>query len=305
MIPTFPKFKKLSIKDKKFIEKHTNDFLPFSDFNFVSLYGWDTDGETEISLLENNLVIKFSDYLNNEIFLSFFGSNNETRTALTLIGYAKKVGIDPALRLISPHIAKNIRHEKKLIVKEDRDNFDYILSVDELINLQGGRFRGKKNFINRFNKYHAANTIVLCRKLDNLRTQKEVLKLFSDWDKKRVSNDDQSDREFAAINRIFKASDIFGLKIICIYVDNQLVGFSINEILENKYGMIHFQKANTDFIGIYAFLKQQSAIDFKQSGCKYINYQQDMGIENLRKAKLAYHPVKLLKKYTVRLKHSS
>lgn len=302
MIQIFPKFKKLKKEDKNAIEAVTKNYPPFSDFNFVSLYGWDTDGQTEISILNDNLVIKFSDYLNNDIFLSFFGSNNPTLTALKLIGHAKKEGIDPALRLIPQHVAGEIRHEKSLIVKEDRDNFDYILSVDELINLQGGKFRGKKNFINRFNKYYAPNTKVVYHKLDNLKAQNEIRKLFNAWVKKRVDNQSQSIRELAAIKRLFKAGDEFKLKIICIYIDNQMVGFSINEILGKSYGMIHFQKANTDFIGIYAFLKQQSAIYFKQNGCKYINYQQDMGIENLRKAKLAYHPVKLLKKYTISLK---
>lgn len=73
MIPEFPQFKVLELSDKGDIEVFTKKFPPYSDFNFVSMWSWDIKGDMRISQLNDNLVVRFTDYLTGNPFFSFFG----------------------------------------------------------------------------------------------------------------------------------------------------------------------------------------------------------------------------------------
>jgi MFS family permease len=64
--------------------------------------------------------------------------------------------------------------------------------------------------------------------------------------------------------------------------------------------MAYFKKANTDFLGIYQFLERERAKFLLGKGYAFVNGEQDLGIDNLRKAKMSWRPVKLLKKYIIR-----
>lgn len=70
MIPEFPNFKKIELSDQKEIESFTSKFPPYSDFNFTSLWSWDTHTNMQISILNKNLVIRFNDYLSDSFFYS-------------------------------------------------------------------------------------------------------------------------------------------------------------------------------------------------------------------------------------------
>lgn len=75
MIPQFPEFKIVEVGDREAVESHTHRYPPYSDFNFTSLWAWDTSNERMISELNGNLVVRFTDYATNEPFLSFLGTN--------------------------------------------------------------------------------------------------------------------------------------------------------------------------------------------------------------------------------------
>ena len=90
MIPEFPQFKKLELSDRKDLEKFTSKFPPYSDFNFVSMWAWDTKGEMQISQLNGNLVVQFTDYINGKPFFSFLGDSLVLDTIKTLLDFSKK-----------------------------------------------------------------------------------------------------------------------------------------------------------------------------------------------------------------------
>src|SRR3989338_5939738 len=108
MIPKFPKFKKLELSDKKDIEKFTSKFPPYSDFNFVSMWSWDIKGEMRISILNENLVVRFTDYITGEPFFSFLGNNKVNETAEALIDLSKKEGLKPMLKLVPELVVQQL-----------------------------------------------------------------------------------------------------------------------------------------------------------------------------------------------------
>src|SRR6185295_11781832 len=125
MIPEFPKFKKLELEDKKEIEEFTSKFPPYSDFNFVSMWSWDIRGEMRISQLQENLVVKFTDYLTGKPFYSFLGNKNTNSTVEKLLFLSKAEKLEMVLKLVPEDSVLGLDIKKYNIV-EDRDHFDYI-----------------------------------------------------------------------------------------------------------------------------------------------------------------------------------
>jgi len=66
MIPVFPIFTALTLEHKSEVESITSKFEPYADFSFVNLFAWCLDTQTEISLLNDNLVIRLPDYITGE-----------------------------------------------------------------------------------------------------------------------------------------------------------------------------------------------------------------------------------------------
>jgi hypothetical protein len=302
MIPLFPEFKKLELEDREDIENITKKFPPYSDFHFTSLWSYNTEELAEISILNGNLVLKFTDYMTNEVFLTFIGENLLKDTIVTLLDFAQKHHLMQKLGLIPEHCIKT--HPElynEFIIEEDRDNYDYILNTDELSELKGNKYRAKRNFVNRYKKFYMSHSV---SKIDltNQSIQNQIIDLFLLWEKQNKKTREDTETELIAIKRLLKVAYKWDLYSIGLFDGQKMIAFSINELAHDQHSVIHFEKADTSYIGIYQYLKQLTARHLKELGSAYINYEQDLGIEGLRKAKESWVPTHYLKKYTIRKK---
>ena len=85
-----------------------------------------------------------------------------------------------------------------------------------------------------------------------------------------------------------------------MFVGDELAGFTINELLDSEFAVLHFEKAHAkNHVGIFQFLMLETAKYLHNLNIKYLNYEQDLGILGLRKHKQSYYPAYMLKKYTV------
>jgi len=77
-----------------------------------------------------------------------------------------------------------------------------------------------------------------------------------------------------------------------------MVAYTIAESLTKDTLVIHFEKGNQDCKGVYQAINQMF---LEHSGNKFewVNREQDLDNQGLRKAKLSYNPVNFLKKYRV------
>lgn len=89
------------------------------------------------------------------------------------------------------------------------------------------------------------------------------------------------------------------------FLSDRLVAFTINEILSGGYYMGHFGKAEPDIRGLGDALESETAVMMQRMNCSVMNYQQDLGLPGLRKAKQSWMPVGLLKKYTIGMRENS
>jgi uncharacterized protein len=299
MLPIYPEFKNLEITDKEAIENITGNFPPYSDFNFVSLYSYNTDNDALISNLHGNLVIKFRDYITNGPFYSFLGNTKAVETAGELLMRAKNENAMHKLQLIPESvILADARLMEAYDVIEDKDNFDYVLDVPEVATLEGEKYHNKRNAVNRFHA-NSPDHIVKTLDLTNLEIQKEVIDLFDLWVKVRNKNIQETEHEKKAVLRLIEASNKLNLIAIGVYKENKLIGFAIAELLKNDYAIFHFIKANTEHKGIFESLYMFKAKELLKNQVKFWNIEQDLGIENLRISKQQWNPAHFLKKYVI------
>ena len=301
MIPEFPEFKNLELSDKEDVEKFTGKFPPYSDFNFVSMLSWDIKGEMRLSQLYGNLVVRFTDYVTGKPFYSFLGDNKVENTTKEILALAKKEGLEIKLKLLPEDSIKSI-DSQEFSVKEDIDNFDYIYEIASLAQVKGGVYESQRNSINKFLKNYKKWEVKTIN-LSEIYGKNSVLTLFTKWVRNKGDSMllEEYKNEFLALNKLLSISDTIKSNLICfaLYVDEKLIGFIINECVNNEYDIIHFEKADTSFKGCYSFLMNQNAKNLSDLNVKYLNFEQDLGIDALRFTKTKFSPSNFLKKYTI------
>lgn len=301
MIPIFPNFKSVDFSDKSDVESYTHKFKPYSDFNFISLWAWDTNDERKISLLNNNLVVLFTDYQTNKPFLSFLGKHKPKHTIDQLLEYAKSHHIPQVLSLVTEESVQTL-DKSNVQITEDRENFDYVFSTVELAELQGNKFSTKRHLANKFLHNHPDARFEISR-LNDKSVQKQLLSTIRTWEhnKKLGSKDYDFKHEEIAIKRLLHASNSLDSKLMlsCIFLHDEILGFSIDELLPNKYSISHFAKANIAYKGIYEFLNQRVSQYLRYIKIEYWNWEQDLGVPSLQNVKSSYRPVSFLKKFKI------
>ncbi len=172
----------------------------------------------------------------------------------------------------------------------DRDNFDYIYLSEDLATLTGKKFHAKRNHINNLLKEH---TFEYRRYTDA--DHDGCISLHRKWIELKGGSA-ESDEELAVIERALNNLEFLELKCGVLFIDGALEAFSIGERAGDDMAIIHLEKANPDIQGAYALINREF-IRNEFSDVKYINREEDMGIEGLRRAKLSYNPVFLLEKF--------
>lgn len=301
MIPTFPNFKKLDFEDKEEIEKFYDGNIIPSDYHFASLWAWDLNNETEISKLNNNLVVKLKDYQTSENIYSFSGSNLIENTIEVLLSYLEQSGEKLKINLVPEHNFVDLKLQEisnKYHIEEDENNFDYIFSVDDLLQYDKKELYTKRKQLKKFiTNYLDKTTTVIFESIDPT-THKDIIELLEGWSKIKISKQDVNNIEVNALKRTLLSIPKIKFFVFCIYISKKLAGFSIYEIIDKNHAIHSFQKANLSYIGITEFMNQKISEHLKSFNIKYINAEQDLGIEGLRRAKKAYNPT-YIKKFTI------
>lgn len=184
---------------------------------------------------------------------------------------------------------------------EERDLFDYVYDAESMRTLAGRKNQKKRNHINYFLKEYEGRFEY---KLLDKNNFDECLDLVKQWaDNKEENNeyDEGMDDELIGIKKIFNNYDVlkFNVKIGGIYIDGKLEAFTIGELLNPNMALIHIEKANPNIRGLYPFINQQFLVN-EFSDVEFVNREEDLGIPGLRKAKLSYHPIRFVEKYTVK-----
>lgn len=303
MLPDFPTFKKISLEDKRNFKPFTDKFKPYCDVNFNCFWTWDTQNKRQVSILNNNLVLYFTDYETHEPFLSFLGLNKVNETAETLISYSQVNGFGGALDLVGEEIAEELDKDK-FLVENSAGAEDYVIDTAVLMALADKSFKSKRNLVRKFLELGRVEFEAL--PLSDKRVAKcDLLSLFDLWANNKALSKKNTflPQERIGLEKMLNAEVENGDLIVSIVrVDNNIVGFSLDEIIGKNYAMAHFIKADISYRGVFEYLNQNVAIELLKRGVTHWNWEQDMGVAGLKANKLSYKPDHLLKKYKVSLR---
>jgi len=192
----------------------------------------------------------------------------------------------------------------KFECREARDTWDYIYDVEKLAGLTGSKYHKKKNHLNKFMKEYdfsyepiSALNLEECRKvknewLENALKREEGAEDIKHmlWENKMLDD---------ALNHYEALGFVGG----ALRVDGKVKAFTMGEKKSENMFVTHYEKADISVDGIYVAINQQFAFNELLGKYKYVNREDDMGMEGLRNAKLSYHPDLLYEKYAVDLNY--
>lgn len=208
--------------------------------------------------------------------------------------YCEKEGIPLQFRSVTKEMFARLclAYPGEFEITYNRDAADYVYFAEKLRTLSGKKLHGKRNHINRFKENYPDWSYERIT-ADNM---EECLKMAQDW---RIENDCEDDpekqAEFCVTLNFLKHMDELGVFGGLIRAEGRIVAFSIGEAVNDDTLVVHIEKAFADVQGAYPMINQQFVEDYGKDYL-YVNREEDMGSEGLRKAKLSYRPEMLIEK---------
>ena len=254
--------------------------------------------------IEDDVLYIFS--VNEEFFSTWqpIGAQDKMQEAITkILRVADELKGDKKFRfvLVEKIFADELEKypHAKFNITPERNNFDYVYLAQDLINLSGRKFHGKKNHLNAFRKeYPDAVYVPITEEI--IPKCREELNVWYEMHKRTNPDNSFINYELAAINEIFDHFNEFKVKGGAILIDGKVAAFTFGEKLNSDTAVIHVEKANKNIRGIYVAINQ-NFVEHEWSEMIYINREEDMGVEGLRKAKKSYRPIKMIEKFNATL----
>lgn len=178
-------------------------------------------------------------------------------------------------------------------VTEERDGADYIYRTADLATLPGKNYQKKRNHCSRFVRENPDYKFVVISR-DNIHRAKQFQ---TDWNAKyNTDNSRDLASEQQGVFRLLDNFDTLRLMGAMIETNGEIVAITIAAPINDTMVDIMVEKAYHDVNGAYAIINRDFARNCL-SQFEFINREDDMGLENLRKAKLSYYPYEIRKKY--------
>ncbi len=181
----------------------------------------------------------------------------------------------------------------RFIAEECRNDFDYIYNASDLAELSGRKYHSKRNHIAKFIRKHPDWSYETISETN----YSECIELANRW---LLENPGSHDLEIenTIIRRALESMDFYGLEGGMIRINGIPVAFTIGEKLNDNIFVVHFEKSLKEYAECYSLINREFSSRIAEH-FQLINREEDLGIEGLRRAKLSYYPVILLKKYLV------
>ena len=295
--------KPIELKDRELFEDYFKKFHPeISEFSFTNLFIWSEYYNYLYLEYKAHLVIYSRDYFkkwkksisgseDTIFFLPPIGPN-PVKIILEIFDILK----DVEFHRVPEHFIAIIKKEDEfktlnLEILEDRNNWDYIYQKDDLINLPGNKFRQKRRWLNKFLEQYDYEFHVITDELIE-----KTLQLQLEWcDANECQSNEDLAEEQKAINRALESYSDLGFFGGIVCVDSKCVAYTLGEMLNKETLVIHIEKAHIEYEGSYQAINNLFLKEFGKNAV-FVNREQDLGIEGLRRAKEAYKPIRMVKK---------
>ena len=257
------------------------------EYNFANLYLW---GRQKAAFHEGNLAF-FSQFNRKSVYPFPLGSDLKP-TLDAIIHDAKTRGIPCRLTSLSQEDCATLErlYPGKFRYHFDRDGFDYIYNIHDLADLGGRKYQRKRN---HFNRFRAANPDYATAPITD-ENSADVAALLDTWYTQRLAADPHGDfhMERSALKKALQYRKELGMEGLVLMVDGKIVAMTLGSMLSDSTFDVQFEKALEEVDGAYPAINCEFAryLRAKYPQLQWLNREDDLGLEGLRKAKLSYNP---------------
>lgn len=294
------KFCDIQLRDKHLIESFTKQWeSENAEMSFAHIYMWSSNSKIQYAI-ENEVLYFKLDFPQETIFLWAPVPKNKSISPSEYgeavrkgFAYLKSIGVEPSFRSVaSPFLELIQKGCPELSLHTAPWNFDYVYSSEDLITLKGRKYHGKRGHIKKITNLYPDFEYL---PLDNSMA-KECMELYDRWREKHFEKTIDQYDERSSVERALLNLEKLNLTGGCIRINGEIKAFTIGEKILSNMCQIHIEKADDDIDGLYPLINQEYA-SHMCNDVEYINREEDMGLEGLRKAKRSYYPVKMVEKY--------
>ncbi|AFM41785.1 hypothetical protein Desaci_2873 [Desulfosporosinus acidiphilus SJ4] len=290
-------FKDVDLEDKKWIKP----LLTAADMrgchqNFTNIFAWSKIYHYRVAQIDGYLVVK--GILDDLPYYFYPAGPGNIKPILEVMKQdAASSGHEFVIAGLSPEQITELNsiYPEHFEYKEMRDSYDYVYLLDKLVSLSGNSLHSKRNYINRFMKENKNWSFELITS-DNL---SECWEMNKEWCKINPCDEGSIAEENCAVRRCFNNYAGLGIEGGLIRLEGKVIAYTLGERLNSDTYVIHVEKAFGHMPGAYQMINREFAAVIKKQYPQivYVNREEDMGVEGLRKAKLSYHPDKMEEKY--------
>ena len=294
-------FKKLDITNKASYD----DFLlncgqRGCEYNFANLYLW---GRQRAAFVGNNLVF-FSQFNQRSVYL-FPVCQGDAKEALDAIIHDAQTRDIPCRLTGLTHEDCDLLeslYPDRFRIHHDRNSFDYIYNIEDLATLKGKKFQKKRNHLNKFKQLHPDHYFVPLNRENALQVEDMIQR----WYKQKLEADPEGDfyMEQVAICRAMRHWEELGMEGLVLMEGDEILAMSMGSHLAANTFDVQFEKAIDETAYVAMCSGFASYLMEKHPTLQYLNREDDLGIEGLRKSKLAYNPVFMIEKHWACLKEA-
>ena len=279
------KLKEIKLDDKELFLKHIGE-SENSTLSFTTLYIWSFDGRIKYDVVDECLVLVFC---GKKGCMCTYPYGNGDRISAAKKAY--EFMENPCFVLMDEEQANELNtiFPDEFDIISDENNADYVYLTEDLINLKGNKYQQKRNHLNAFLKNYEYTYERLT--IDDV---DEIKELFFKWEKSQT-NHDTGDSKRATL-MFLENIDKLGVTCAGIRVGGKLVAFTGGEAITDHMAHVPMEFADTDYRGAFNVINRDFCKN-EWSDYKYINREEDMGVEGMRYAKRAYNPVRMIEKY--------
>ena len=265
------------------------------EYSFANLYLW---GRQEVAFIHGCIAF-FSHFYGKSVYPYPIGSGDKKAVIEDILADAKERGIPVRITGITEADREELENlfPGRFQIDPSRDSFDYVYGIDALADLKGKKLQKKRNHVNRFRAEHPDYQVVSLTP-ENLPAAQDMIQ---DWFRIRKADDPQGDYllETIALSRAFQKYAGLELEGILLLEGGRVLAATMGSRMNPDTFDIHFEKAREDVDGAYATVNCEFAryLRLKYPEIAYLDREDDMGLEGLRKAKLSYNPHHMVEKY--------
>lgn len=293
-------FKKPTMEDRKLInEKLSLQKSRSCECTFSNVFLWSRHYEVEFAIVEEMLVFRQVDEVPSFTFP--FGKKENVKKAMdSVMDWCRERNLPYQMYMVTVEQFETIEelYPGMFQVEYNRDEADYVYESEKLAALSGKKYHGKKNHVNKFMRTYPDWTYERITK-ENL---EDCFQMGLKWrNLNGCEADPEKHAEICVTLNSLRLYEELELRGGLLRVNGEVVAFCLAEPVCDDTIVVHIEKALAEIEGAYTMINQQF-VQHEAMDYLYVNREEDLGEEGLRKAKLSYRPIFLIEKGIVTLK---